>query len=72
MDARQTCTYRVFFFSTTGMYKGASRNTHVACMPFKLINFTIHQKPVAIGELRLTHFNQVDLDEIKHEINVLK
>lgn len=28
--------------------------------------------PVAIGELRLTHFNQVDLDEIKHEINVLK
>ncbi|KAI7904003.1 kinase-like domain-containing protein [Cokeromyces recurvatus] len=26
----------------------------------------------AIGELRLTHFNQVDLDEIKHEINVLK
>ncbi|CAO0801423.1 unnamed protein product [Mucor circinelloides] len=29
-------------------------------------------EPVAIGELRLTHFNQVDLDEIKHEINVLK
>ncbi|CEP11944.1 hypothetical protein [Parasitella parasitica] len=24
------------------------------------------------GELRLTQFNQVDLDEIKHEINVLK
>jgi hypothetical protein len=30
------------------------------------------KEPVAIGELRLTHFNQVDLDEIKHEINVLK
>ncbi|KAI8644127.1 kinase-like domain-containing protein [Parasitella parasitica] len=29
-------------------------------------------KTVAVGELRLTHFNQVDLDEIRHEINVLK
>ncbi|KAF7728128.1 hypothetical protein EC973_006643 [Apophysomyces ossiformis] len=29
-------------------------------------------EPVAIGELRLTQFNQVDLAEIKHEINVLK
>ncbi|KAI8354571.1 kinase-like domain-containing protein [Choanephora cucurbitarum] len=32
----------------------------------------LYQEPVAIGELRLTHFNQVDLEEIKHEINVLK
>lgn len=29
-------------------------------------------EPVAIGELRLTQFNEVDLQEIKHEINVLK
>ncbi|CEG63918.1 Putative TKL protein kinase [Rhizopus microsporus] len=29
-------------------------------------------EPVAIGELRLTQFNQVDLNEIKHEIDVLK
>ncbi|KAG2202866.1 hypothetical protein INT46_007546 [Mucor plumbeus] len=33
---------------------------------------TYKGEPVAIGELRLTHFNQVDLNEIKHEINVLK
>ncbi|KAG1056007.1 hypothetical protein G6F43_002077 [Rhizopus delemar] len=33
---------------------------------------TYKGEPVAIGELRLTHFNEVDLKEIKHEINVLK
>ncbi|CAO3643129.1 unnamed protein product [Mucor fragilis] len=27
---------------------------------------------VAIGELRLTHFSEIDLAEVKHEINVLK
>jgi hypothetical protein len=30
------------------------------------------QEPVAIGELRLTQFNDFDLAEVKHEINVLK
>jgi hypothetical protein len=40
---------------------------------FSIVNKHVKmQEPVAIGELRLTHFNQVDLDEIKHEINVLK
>ncbi|KAI8889246.1 kinase-like protein [Backusella circina FSU 941] len=29
-------------------------------------------EPVAIGELRLTQFNDFDLAEVKHEINVLK
>ncbi|KAI8888298.1 kinase-like protein [Backusella circina FSU 941] len=29
-------------------------------------------EPVAIGELRLTQFNAVDIKEIKHEIKVLK
>ncbi|KAG0175450.1 hypothetical protein DFQ28_009164 [Apophysomyces sp. BC1034] len=29
-------------------------------------------EPVAIGELRLTQFNEVDLAEVKHEIKVLK
>ncbi|KAF7729142.1 hypothetical protein EC973_004910 [Apophysomyces ossiformis] len=33
---------------------------------------TYRGEPVAIGELRLTEFNQVDLAEIKHEIKVLK
>ncbi|GAN04816.1 kinase-like protein [Mucor ambiguus] len=56
----------------TGMYKGVGRKTHAACLSLNLIKFTTIQEPVAIGELRLTHFNQVDLDEIKHEINVLK
>lgn len=30
------------------------------------------QEPVAIGELRLTQFTDLDLKEIKNEIGVLK
>lgn len=30
------------------------------------------QEVVAIGELRLMHFSEIDLAEVKHEINVLK
>lgn len=30
------------------------------------------QEVVAIGELRLAHFSEIDLAEVKHEINVLK
>lgn len=34
--------------------------------------FTDLQEVVAIGELRLVHFSEIDLAEVKHEINVLK
>lgn len=37
-----------------------------------LINSVNFQEVVAIGELRLTHFSEFDLQEVKHEINVLK
>lgn len=44
----------------------------IRVLPLGLIFHFIKQELVAIGELRLTHFNEFDLAEVKHEINVLK
>lgn len=62
-----------------GTYQGVGIRLHSfpAC-PGSPLDFHIHitsfhpQEPVAIGELRITQFTELDLAEIKHEINVLK